>query len=187
MTQKKQVQPIVQGDIQLRLIRLEDLQAYFKAGFEQDDEEIMRLTGTKTRFSLPQIESYLNRIVDDPSRYDFLICHSDGQIIGESVLNEIDEEVRSAHFRICLFRSDLCGKGTGSTAVKETVRFGFEELGMHRIDLEVFDFNERAYRSYLRAGFREEGRKRDAEWIDGRYVDVILMAILEEEWTTSIR
>ena len=58
----------------------------------------------------------------------------------------------------------------------------FERLGLHRLELDVFSFNTRAERAYLKAGFRREGVLRDAVMDGDGYADDILMAILEEEW-----
>ncbi len=58
----------------------------------------------------------------------------------------------------------------------------FSTLGLHRVGLAVFEFNERAIRSYLKVGFVVEGRSRDAIWRDGRHWDELQMSILEEEW-----
>ena len=55
-------------------------------------------------------------------------------------------------------------------------------LRLHRLELEVFSFNPRAQHVYEKAGFRKEGVRRDAVLDNGRYADVILMAILEDEW-----
>ena len=49
----------------------------------------------------------------------------------------------------------------------------------------MFAFNERAYKAYLKAGYREEGRLRDAIWDKTQYADDILMSILEDEWKES--
>ena len=60
--------------------------------------------------------------------------------------------------------------------------FAFAELKLHRLELEVYSFNSRAEKTYLKAGFKREGVKRDAV-IDGdKYADIILMSILENEW-----
>ena len=58
----------------------------------------------------------------------------------------------------------------------------FGTLGLHRIGLSVFEFNERAIRSYLSCGFVVEGRAREAIWRDGRWWDEITMSVLDSEW-----
>ena len=70
----------------------------------------------------------------------------------------------------------------GTWLTRRMVRFAFEELHLHRLELEVFSFNPRAQRVYEKAGFHKEGVRRDAVLDNGRYADVILMAVLEEEW-----
>ncbi|HQE20210.1 MAG TPA: GNAT family protein, partial [Aggregatilineales bacterium] len=73
-------------------------------------------------------------------------------------------------------------RGYGSDAVCVLLRFGFDELNLHRIELGVFDSNQRGIRAYEKAGFVEEGRRREVLWREGRYHDMILMSILEDEW-----
>lgn len=63
-----------------------------------------------------------------------------------------------------------------------TCRFAFEQLYLHRLELDVFSFNPRAEKAYLKAGFKREGVLRDAVKDGDKYADDILMAILEEEW-----
>lgn len=66
---------------------------------------------------------------------------------------------------------------------KEVTRdFAFEELKLHRLELDVFSFNPRAEKTYLKAGFKREGVLRDAIIYDDKYADDILMSILEDEW-----
>lgn len=172
--------------ISLRLIKSSDIPEYYKSGFESPDEEVLLCTGTKYIPKEEEIRAYVERIVEDDSRYDFLIINSKGQIIGESVINEIDVDSRCAHFRIALFKSENCGQGIGAEATKMTLQFGFEKLNLHRIELEVFSFNKRAYNAYRRVGFIEEGRMREAELIDGQYYDVIIMGILHNEYRNDI-
>ena len=62
------------------------------------------------------------------------------------------------------------------------VDHAFEPLGLHRVALSVFAFNERAIRAYRRVGFVIEGRAREAIWRDGRWWDELHMSVLEPEW-----
>jgi RimJ/RimL family protein N-acetyltransferase len=62
------------------------------------------------------------------------------------------------------------------------VEHAFSSLGLHRVALSVFAFNERAIRAYARVGFTDEGRAREAIWRDGRWWDEIHMSVLEPEW-----
>ena len=62
------------------------------------------------------------------------------------------------------------------------VGHAFEVLGLHRIGLSVFAFNERAIRSYRSVGFVVEGRAREAIWREGRWWDEISMSLLADDW-----
>ena len=65
------------------------------------------------------------------------------------------------------------------------VDHAFGSLGLHRVALSVFAFNERAIRAYLRVGFVTEGRAREAIWRDGRWWDELHMSVLEPEWRST--
>ena len=60
------------------------------------------------------------------------------------------------------------------------VEYGFNILNMNRIELSVYDFNSRAFKTYQKVGFIEEGRKRQARFHNGKYQDEIIMSILRE-------
>jgi RimJ/RimL family protein N-acetyltransferase len=114
---------------------------------------------------------------DAPGRYDWAIVGTDdGGWLGECALNDIDPENRSAGFRIALDRRPGHGLGTEATGLVLDLAFG--ELGLHRVELEVFDFNLRAQKSYAKSGFTVEGVKRGGLLWDGVRHDVIMMAAL---------
>lgn len=77
---------------------------------------------------------------------------------------------------------EFWSNGFGTEAVRLAVRYGFSEMGLHRIQLAVWDYNERAIRAYSSAGFREEGRRRETVFHGGRWHDEVLMALLADEW-----
>ena len=72
-------------------------------------------------------------------------------------------------------------KGTGALLLKTSLKDAFSK-GITRVELEVFASNTGAVSLYKKEGFREEGRKRKARYIDGTYDDIIVMGLLKEEW-----
>lgn len=70
--------------------------------------------------------------------------------------------------------------------MRTLLRFVFLELNLHRVELEVYDFNPRAMRCYEKAGFRLEGTRRQVLYRDGRYHDIHQMGILQEEFQKSL-
>ncbi|EMC91444.1 hypothetical protein BAUCODRAFT_152703 [Baudoinia panamericana UAMH 10762] len=73
-------------------------------------------------------------------------------------------------------------KGYGTELMNWMLEYGFMELGLHRIELRVYSFNEKAIKLYRKIGFKEEGRLRKTYFRGGQWYDIILMAVLEEEW-----
>lgn len=166
----------------LRLAKEEDAEEYYQQNFNPLDKEVARLTGYKTEFTRDEVIDFFKQCLKSEDRYDFLIIAPDGRIIGESIINEIDWDIRSANYRVGIFHSDECGKGIGSWVIEMTIDFAFEKLNLHRLELEVFSFNHRAERAYASAGFKKEGVLRDAIMNDEKYADNIIMAMLEDEW-----
>lgn len=77
------------------------------------------------------------------------------------------------------------GKGAGSEALALAVGFGFRELGLNRNQLDVFAYNSRAIRAYEKVGFVLEGRRRQAVFHDGQFLDSLIMGILLEDWLAA--
>lgn len=165
----------------MRPAQAEDWAGYYE-NYCPPDAELARLTGCKASFTREEVESFFLKSIADADRYFFLIVSPDGDIVGESVINEIDWDLRCANFRICLYRNAERSKGIGTWATEITRDFAFEALKLHRLELDVYSFNVRAERAYLKAGFKREGVLRDAIKDGDGYADDILMSILEDEW-----
>jgi RimJ/RimL family protein N-acetyltransferase len=88
---------------------------------------------------------------------------------------------RCATLGIALGREHI-GRGYGTDAMRVIVGYGFREMGLHRIQLSVAPFNPAGIRAYQKAGFVEEGRRRQAVLHDGRWYDDVLMSVLDHEW-----
>lgn len=100
------------------------------------------------------------------------------ELVGSCQLHGIDQRHRSAELQIRIGERVAWGRGYGTEAVRLLVAYGFTKLGLHRVQLHVFATNERALRTYERAGFRREGIRRDGAFVDGAFVDVVALAIL---------
>lgn len=166
----------------VRLARIEDVTAYYEQNYCPLDREAARLTGCKESFTREEVTSFFLKSLEEDDRYLFLVAAPDGRIIGESVINEIDWNLRRANFRVGLYHTLERGKGIGTWVTEVTRDFAFEQLKLHRLELDVFSFNPRAEKTYLKAGFKREGVLRDAVMDGEKYADDILMAILEDEW-----
>jgi diamine N-acetyltransferase len=111
----------------------------------------------------------------------------DWRHIGNVGLHGIDLHHRRAEIGIVIGEKDCWGKGFGREAMALMMRFGFHELGLHRIELEVFETNPRALKAYRALGFTEEGVRRDAVFQGGRFLDCIRLGMLREEFDARYR
>jgi methionyl-tRNA formyltransferase/RimJ/RimL family protein N-acetyltransferase len=100
--------------------------------------------------------------------------------IGICKLININWIHHSAELQIRLGDESLCGKGNGTKAVQLLCQFGFKDLNLHRIHLQVFSSNKREIRCYEKCGFLKEGILKEAAAIDGKRIDAVLMAILKK-------
>ena len=114
------------------------------------------------------------------------VAESD-RLIGSCAFSQLDGDNGSAMFHITIGEKDAWGRGYGTEATALMLEHAFTALGLHRVALSVFEFNERAIRAYRRCGFTVEGRAREAIWRDGHWWDEIQMSVLAEEWRARQR
>jgi RimJ/RimL family protein N-acetyltransferase len=117
------------------------------------------------------------------SDWYFVICRlGSDRAIGNMGLHGVDLTNGSAAVGITIGETDEHGKGLGTDALEALLDFGFGRLRLERMWLDVYDFNGRAIASYRKAGLQREGVARHGAYRDGRFVDVVAMAILRDEW-----
>jgi RimJ/RimL family protein N-acetyltransferase len=166
----------------LRPVREDDAPALFEA---TQDEQNMRLTGTVGSFTVEQLRAHYRNVATQDDRFDFAITAADdasSRWLGEAVLRNVDRHNRCAGYRISLGGPSHFGRGLGTRATRLVLDFAFGPLGLHRIELEVYEFNARARHVYEKLGFVVEGLRRDALWWDGAWHGAVSMAMLAHEW-----
>lgn len=84
----------------IRLAKADDSVNYYEQNYCPLDKEVARLTGCKEEFSKEEVVSFFLKSLEEDDRYFFLIIAPDGEIIGESVINEIDWDLKCANFRM---------------------------------------------------------------------------------------
>jgi RimJ/RimL family protein N-acetyltransferase len=113
---------------------------------------------------------------------NLMIDNLEGKPIGTIQLYEIDEQDKSCKLGIRIGDRDYWSRGYGTDAVKTLVKYAFMNMGLYRVALRVYEFNDRAARCYEKCGFKYEGRSRKSAYIDGDYYDEILMGVLKNEF-----
>lgn len=111
-----------------------------------------------------------------------IVAKASKKLVGSCSLRNIQSVNRSAELQIRIGESFGRGRGLGTEAIELLLRHGFEDLNLHRIYLHVFGTNTAAIRVYEKCGFRNECVQREAVYVDDRYVDVHMMAILRPEY-----
>jgi len=154
------------------------------------DAEMGRHLAVRAPFSMAMEEKWFERVVESQGkdRYMFVICLvADGRPIGSTDLREINAEDGRAAFGIAIGEKDEWNKGYGTEALLAICDFGFGQLRLERIELDVYAPNARARRSYEKAGFSVEGTLRHGHFADGEFIDVTRMSLLRDEWKAQDR
>jgi RimJ/RimL family protein N-acetyltransferase len=109
------------------------------------------------------------------------IADSAGGILGTIQYGRIDPRDRACEIGMFLGKGEDRGKGYGSEALRLLLAFLFGDLGVHRASLQVHPDNAAAIRCYEKMGFASEGRLRQCRFFDGRFHDMLVMALLASE------
>ncbi len=119
----------------------------------------------------------------DPRREQvFAIVTREGDCyVGNCGLHDIDHVDGHAAIGIVIGRKDHWSQGLGTEAVTLLCRHAFDDLNLHKVHLSCYAINERGLRLYARVGFTPEGRRREHVFIDGHWVDEVVLGMLRGE------
>jgi diamine N-acetyltransferase len=188
MSDAARPQPIIRGErVYLRPSERSDIPTFVRWF---SDGETLSFLGMRSPMSEAMEEQWFDSMVQRQGKdaYHFVICLlADDRPIGTSGLFAIDNVNGHAGIGIAIGEKSLWSQGLGTDAMSALLDFGFGQLRLERMWLEVYDFNGRAQRSYEKSGFVLEGVERHAAFRQGRYIDVHLMSILRDEWAAQQR
>ncbi|MEH2068481.1 MAG: GNAT family protein [Nostoc sp.] len=113
-----------------------------------------------------------------------IILKQENRLIGNCGIRVNDLELREANIGYEL-NPEYWGQGYATEAAKAILKFGFEELQMHRIWSWCVAENIASFKVLEKIGMRREGHLQEKELIKGKWYDNFLYAILDREWKTS--
>ncbi len=116
---------------------------------------------------------------DDAARFS-VVELPDGALAGEALLWGIDAHNRTAHLGISLLPS-CRHRGLGTDVVRVLCRYCFDVLGLHRLQVEAVADNIAMIKAARAAGFVLEGTLRGASWVDGKFVDEVVLGLLADD------
>lgn len=155
------------------------------AQWDRDSEYFRQLNShARPLATAQQIKAYIEKEVTEPSgEIQFSIRTLAGdKPIGFVAIDPPDWPHGEAFIAIGIGDQAYRGNGYGTDALRVLLRYAFTELNLQRVSLDVFEYNERAFKAYLKVGFVEEGRMRSMLRRGGRRWDFIYMGILRDEW-----
>jgi len=132
-------------------------------------------------FTLEAMQKELAAIDEQGNNFAIVLRQGD-VVLGNIRLFDLNQRARRATLGIFIGEAEHRGKGYGTEAIRLILDYGFATLNLHNIMLGVHADNARALSCYQTVGFRECGRRREATFKNGGYVDVVEMDILDREW-----
>ena len=147
------------------------------------DEEVWRLTSWMAE---PMRRAAVERLFEDresSSMDDSFAVHWEGEDepVGVVSLTNISQANSSADLSVIVGDEKDRDQGLGTEAIRILLGYAFEDLGLNRVALSVFEFNETAIYAYQKLGFEREGLLRQALWRDGGFHNAILMSVLAHD------
>jgi len=115
-----------------------------------------------------------------PDKLEYKI-QNEGSVIGEATFSSIRWFNRKAQLSLYIIPSER-NRGIGTKTLKSLIETGFNELDLHRLEAEVYEYNKPSLKLVKHFGFSEEGRFREAKFYNGKYYDILFYGLLKEEY-----
>ena len=165
----------------VRLLEMGDLDNIMK--WVNDEEVIKNFQNFDKKITREEEEAYLGRVLNSRDDKMFAIETENGEYIGNIGLHQINSKNKLGRLGIIIGNREYWGKGYAQSAINEVLRYAFEDFQLNKVWIMVFKENERMKYICKKAGFDIEGILRQ-EYSDknGRYHDMVRMAILQEDY-----
>ncbi len=133
-------------------------------------------------FTRESHENWICTMIETGKVVQMIICEIEtGRAVGSVYIRDIEPVHQKAEYGIFIGEDDARGKGYGTAAAKLMIKYCFEEMKLHRLFLRVYAENAQAIASYEKAGFVKEAYLHDDVYVDGRYRDIVLMGIINQQ------
>ena len=145
------------------------------------DEDVRPFLGPRTAASRDEVLEEIDRSLAEAGSFGRFVLEVDGEQAGTLGFHVVSERNGIARLERLAVHPRFRGRRLADEAARLFQRHLLRELGFHRLELEIYAFNERACAHAERAGFVREGRKRKAYLKNGDWVDSVLYAIVAED------
>ncbi|KUO62753.1 MAG: acetyltransferase [Gracilibacter sp. BRH_c7a] len=170
----------MQGRItRIRSLEANDLDSLYQ--WYNNHEFSYWVSGNWPLLTLLRREEFEQKFYDeDLNRY--AITNIEDEIIGTIGFDEVNIPARSARLFIGIGPKELWGQGYGTDSLRTFINYLFNQWNFRRLTVEIWAGNLRALSCYTSLGFVEEGRLREAYYIDGKYYDGIILGLLKKNY-----
>lgn len=149
------------------------------------DEDVAPYLAASHASSPEAIAGQVARSASEPDTFGVLVIEVDGEPAGTTTWELVNRRSRIVSLGGFAVDPAWRGRGVGVEAARAVFRYLIRERGFHRLQMEVYAFNDRALRHAERAGWVREGVRRKAYWRHGDWVDGILFGFVEEDLGTA--
>jgi RimJ/RimL family protein N-acetyltransferase len=163
----------------LRAFEREDAERCYRW---MNDPNIVRTLKSRYPIAFSNEMEWLDRAIHgSPSERHFAIERKDDRThIGNASIHGIDWVSRSAWFGLFIGEPAAWNRGFGSDAIHTLVRFAFDDMNLHKLRINVFDYNEKAKHVLQSRGFVQEGKLERDFYREGAYHDIVVLSVFRE-------
>ncbi|MDQ3951098.1 MAG: GNAT family N-acetyltransferase [Gemmatimonadota bacterium] len=164
--------------ISIRRARADDVEFLHELVHDDDVEPFL---GGRAALDRESLLREIERSNDEPHDYGRFVIEVDGERAGGMGFEVANRRSRIAHLERLAVHPDFRGRRVSDEAARLLQRYLVADLGYHRLELEIYGFNERAQKHAERAGFRLEGVRRQAYWRHGVWMEGLLFALIRDD------
>jgi len=168
--------------IELKTLKEQDVQ-YFYSWINDDEVIKYSLSVFQKMEAKEEIDSWFKELLNNTENLQLgIYIKGANQLIGYAGISNISKFNKSGEYFIFIGDKTQWGRGISTEVTKQILEIGFNKLGLNRIMLTVSEPNIGGVKSYLKAGFKQEGILREASFRDGQFHNKIVMSVLKSEW-----
>jgi RimJ/RimL family protein N-acetyltransferase len=165
-------------NVSIRRTRADDVDFLLELVTHEDVQPFLGGLAARDRDSLL---AEIERSESEPQRYGRFVIECDGELCGSLGFELTNERSKIAHLERLAVDPRFRGRGVADEAARQFQRHLIFDLGYHRLQLEIYAFNERAIAHAERAGFVREGVRRKAYLRHDEWQDAVLFGLLRED------
>ena len=165
-------------NVSIRRAGADDLDFIAELFTHEDVEPFLAVVRARER---TEILGEIERSEQEPDAFGVFVIEVDGERAGTMRFELSNRRSRIAHLGGLAVHPNFRGRKVADTAARLFQRYLFDELGLHRLEMEIYGFNERAMAHAERAGFVHEGVRRKAFWRNEQWVDGVRYGLVVDD------